>query len=303
MAVSRRDLNNIVKATIVEIIDDVVLQNPRFKGKEDYLMNYLLDKKAIYGAADNAIQNLTPQQKRRMYPDQVTVGVVHSLNQNPRQYLTERGKESILREYAGFTSPPQAQPRGLIGRLRGFGARRFQGHARGVDGTVNAAAGKFVELKYLAEKYDGAITPETETLLTDMYRLGWAYESIDVLQHYKELKPHEANKWRAAVRSGLKKGGKEFEKTLYEIVQKYTKLITFLLGTSLLAFSSSNITGFAVAGRDISPSYTIGAGFILLLIALFLALLPRRKREKNQEKAKRNNTTKFYKASRREYLG
>ncbi len=73
------------------------------------------------------------------------------------------------------------------------------------------------------------------------------------------------------------------KKELYEatgdVYKKMTAAIILALTSSiLLTLSTANITGFAIANKTIESAYPVSAGFILLIIALFLLLKnPKRK--------------------------
>lgn len=51
-----------------------------------------------------------------------------------------------------------------------------------------------------------------------------------------------------------------------------------ILGIGLLAFSNAHLTGFVIANNTIDAAYPIAAGFILLIIALFLSLIKNNKK-------------------------
>jgi hypothetical protein len=288
MAVSEKDLSTIVKGVTKKIVTHIIEKHPRLKRQESYLKEYLLDKKAIEDAAKKEIEYLT-KQKNIYSPDDVIKHLTDCIEEYPgpsagtkeegaiRSYLTERGKESILREYENVKVPWWLTPARRI-------VRKFVGkHAKKIDRIIEEGIAEFIELKDLAQRYRGSLTPRIERLLKDMVPIGFAYESIDILQHYGDLKANQAYKWREAIRKSIKRGKEEMKEGLLEIISKYGTAFFLILGIFLLAFSAANISGFVIleSQTKIPAGYPIAIGFVLLIIGLFLSF--RRGRTKNRK--------------------
>ncbi len=83
------------------------------------------------------------------------------------------------------------------------------------------------------------------------------------LQREKALA--ELGKYKTASREGLYNATEKIWKNT-------TAIILAFAASTLLALSTANITGLAIANKTIESVYPIGAGFVLLIIALILLL-------------------------------
>jgi len=269
------DLEKIIYYTSQKIATDIVKKHPRLKGREDYLRQYLLDKNAVKNAIINTIEKFYKEKKDKISISEIASKVIEQVWENPKHYLTERGKESILREYERIEFPLHDKLKPWYWGEKGKKRRKekFIRETTKLDQYITNAIYEFEELKYLAKKYDGALTPEIGKLLNNLYSLGFAYESIDVLLHYKDINAREALKFRDAIRKSIKKGRGEIRNKIEEIISESLNIIIFLtIGIAILGFSAAHITGFVIGNTHISSLYTIAIGFLSLLVALFLSL-------------------------------
>lgn len=286
MVRERIELEKVVKLASRGLAHNLSEKHPRLQGMEDYLDKYLLNKKALRGWVYSIIKTLNKKQRQQYTSEDIALRLINDIQNNPNitdLYLTERGKESILRKYERVVKEKKfgfiPWGKGILRIVQDIGAPK-------IDKYINEAVSEFGELNYLAQKYRGALTPKIENLLNGMYSLGFAYEAIDVMQHYKDLSVRDANKWRESVKSSLKRGKEEIKTGISETVSRYAASLLLIASFLLLGFSAGHMTGFAIAGNKIDSAYPIGAGFILLIIAFCFSFLKRKKKQVKQARKK-----------------
>jgi hypothetical protein len=97
--------------------------------------------------------------------------------------------------------------------------------------------------------------------------------------------------WGSVMRGAKHVIRKKAQKGIRELVEETKRIAvtSILLAASflLLGFSAGHMTGFVIASKEIPAGYPIAAGFILLIIALCLSFLRKKKTNKKQTKRRK----------------
>lgn len=126
--------------------------------------------------------------------------------------------------------------------------------------------------------------------LQDLYFLGTATK---IFEDYGLMSKSEARNLEYLADKKVRSEGEAVIRKTKEEIKKYgaktpgaaavAASVLLIASFLLLGFSAGHMTGFVVAGNKIPAGYPIGAGFILLLIALRLSFI-RKKGKKQQQK-------------------
>lgn len=132
------------------------------------------------------------------------------------------------------------------------------------------------------------LSPKLAESVTELKNLDFYDAMVHILRDKGLIWGSVAREAKHAIRKKAQKGIQEM---VYETKKlSLTPIIIFSFAASvLLTFGIANITGFAIANKTIKSAYPISAGFVLLIIVLFL-LLRNQKRKTSQQIAKNSKS-------------
>lgn len=264
---SPKDLSQIIAVGVKELEK----RHPRLRGTVDYLKSDI-DRIEV----GHAVQQLYEQNKDKGIPTSRLKEIIMTyLSEGIAKggYFNKRGQKLILekaREYGKLAS-----------MLHPVVAIKRKMNPDYLDRAMDA----FSIIYDVMEKggYSGVVPQEIREKVGEMKEIGFYDTMLEILHQKKVLPGRTVLYGRGKIREKAKRATKE---TIYGMKQRIATAVFLIAGTFLLAFSSANITGFAIAGREVPVSYSITSGFILLLVGLCLSFLRRKpKQAKIKKKA------------------
>lgn len=201
-------------------------------------------------------------------------------------YLTDAGKKVFLRERIN-----ERKEQGLLYKVT-HPLQTIKSYlAPKPADNVLRAAGKLYELIKMSGE---EVVPEkVKESILKLKAYDFLHPALAIMKEEKIKGFNYETAMRFAEKE-IKKYGRQMTEGIEEMAKGAAVASAILLLASffLLGFSASHMTGFMIATNKIPAGYPIGAGFILLIIALCLSFLRRRKKPKKKQSKTRKGRKK-----------
>jgi len=255
-----------INQAIIEGIDSIIKEHPRFSNFEKYFLKHI-DKKKIK-------ENIQYLKKRAR-----TLG-----------FREEKGEQYIIKEIADYVSSGEAfdekgkniiLKNGLeekIGkRFWGMPSLREMFGGQRVEGVkyIDKAIGAYNELYKMAKSGGYNLPEKIEKPMDYLTSLGFSIPAVNLLKETGLINRGTYSKIRRNIKKGIKEGRKDIEGGLEEITKYKVASILGLFGISLIILSS-RITGAVVGFSNKSISCIIGACMAFASLLLIFNLLKKK---------------------------